>query len=681
MSTEEKQTRRRKGVSLRTQLHLLLILVAVFTLTASLLVSVTNTQEYLNDQMKSHAQDAATSLGLSISPYMDDPDLVIAETMVSAIFDSGYYAELYFTDTAGKVKISRTNPEALDAVPAWFIRYFPLTPPVASSEVNNGWNPAGNLSIRSNPGIAYQTLWTHAQESFYSILFITCLGLLLAQAILHAVLSPLHQIEKQARLVSRKQFVQMATKPFTKELYSVVKAMNEMVANIQRSFNELTHHADELQQKVYTDHLTGLGNRRMLEQRFVAEQAERDVHFFTMYFGLLHLPSLKQLHEAEGFKVADNYILDAVQLMKTAIAELPETQLFRLGGSDFSVISRATPEAILHTVEKLNEQMGQLNSDLYPAGFGSLVMMHVEPKQKLHECLTVLDSASIQKAQQGGIPAILDNTDTVSSLLKGRMAWLSVLKQVIKEHSFELWLQPVSDHKGQVNYVETFVRFYNNGMMMSTQEAYAMAEQHQLAAELDQAVVDFILNQLEDERYCAYAINLSRAAISNPEFISWLAVRLADKKRCPHLVFEVSEHSVLTAPVAFAEFVQVSKKANVKICIERFGSGMASFKYLTGLNIDYVKIDASYINSIDEQENQFFIKSICQISHGIGVKVLAPHVETEEMMNLCLRLNCDGVQGNWLLAPQKSLLKTSSDRLTQSIFTLELRHSPNFSPR
>lgn len=665
------------GISLRSQLHLLIVLVALFSFTFSLYISVQSTQHYLNTQMKSHAQDAATSLGLSMSAYMDDPDLVIAQTMVSAIFDSGYYADLEFKTSKGEVKIKRQNPIEYDEVPEWFVSLFPLTPPMQSSEVNNGWMVAGVLSIQSNPGIAYKTLWQQARQSFYSIALITFLSALIIQLIVFAVLKPLRRIEVQAQEVGKKNFLQQDKLPFTTDLRSVVKAMNTMVANIQRSFQSLSLQADELKVKVFTDLLTGLGNRRLLEQRFTAEKNEQKAHDLHLHIGMMSLHSLTDVHQSQGFEAADQYILLAVKEFKEALELSGNNQLFRLGGSDFVFLSQDSAKSLQAQVQQLSSKLKLLDSVFFPNGFASVALMEVEPEDNLPHCLSTLDSAIIQRIQQPDLPLLVKDE---SMLIKpeGRMAWHAVIKDLIQNQRFELWAQPVVNADKSVEYIETFVRFYYLHSQLSTAETYAIAEQQGLSLQLDQQVIHFILAQVQNEPSHSYAINLSQGAVSSELFLQWLDKELQQLAGKVRLVFEFSEHSILRAPEETKALMDCIKRNRCKVCIERFGSSMTTFKYLQGLNVDYVKIDGAYATALNDQDNQFFIKTLCQISHGIGIKVLAPHVECEQIMDHCFAAGVNAVQGNWLLAPQKVNVQVKKSILTQEFINLDLLHSPKF---
>ncbi len=80
-----------RGVSLSSQLSLLLLVLAALTFVSSVLVSTHNMRGYLDAQLAQSAQDTANSLGLSISPYVGGDDLTVADTMETAIFDFGAY--------------------------------------------------------------------------------------------------------------------------------------------------------------------------------------------------------------------------------------------------------------------------------------------------------------------------------------------------------------------------------------------------------------------------------------------------------------------------------------------------------------------------------------------------------------------------------------------------------------
>ena len=88
----------KNGLSLKTQVYGLIIAISLISFSVRIITDIGTTQKYLQTQMASHAKDTATSLGLSISPYLEEENIMIAQTMATAIFDSGYYKQIKFTN-------------------------------------------------------------------------------------------------------------------------------------------------------------------------------------------------------------------------------------------------------------------------------------------------------------------------------------------------------------------------------------------------------------------------------------------------------------------------------------------------------------------------------------------------------------------------------------------------------
>ena len=89
----------KQGMSLKIQIYGLIICISILSFFVRIIIDVDTTRDYLQTQMASHAKDTATSLGLSISPYLDTDGLIIGQTMATAIFDSGYYSKIRFINT------------------------------------------------------------------------------------------------------------------------------------------------------------------------------------------------------------------------------------------------------------------------------------------------------------------------------------------------------------------------------------------------------------------------------------------------------------------------------------------------------------------------------------------------------------------------------------------------------
>ena len=135
-------------MTLSRQLVLLLVLLLLLVFAGTFYISVRNTQVFLEAQLESHAQDAATSLGLSISSHLTQGDTAAVTSMSNAIFDRGFYRHVRVEDVKGDVLVDLESPLSIEGVPQWFVSAFPLATPQgeATVTVRTRWPASGSNS-------------------------------------------------------------------------------------------------------------------------------------------------------------------------------------------------------------------------------------------------------------------------------------------------------------------------------------------------------------------------------------------------------------------------------------------------------------------------------------------------------------------------------------------------------
>jgi len=249
-------------MTLSRQLITLIFVTFVLIFSGTFWISVENTRSYLMLQLATQTQNAADSLGLSLVPYMQKKDIAAMDTMVNAMFDSGYYKSLKLTNMAGDMLIERENTSRQEGVPQWFINQLRLETPTADSIITTGWTQAGRLQLTAHPGFAYKKLWQTTVDMLQWSLLAFFASLIAVLLILRAILRPLDAVEQQALAISEREFPVLENIPRTRELRRVVLAMNKMSAKVEGFISKLTERAELLRQEAHYDALTGLINRR-----------------------------------------------------------------------------------------------------------------------------------------------------------------------------------------------------------------------------------------------------------------------------------------------------------------------------------------------------------------------------------------------------------------------------------
>ena len=223
-------------MTLYKQIVIVIILLSTLMFAGTVVVNVHNARDYLAAQLESHAQDTATSLGLSLSPQMANNDTSTMISMVDAIFDKRYYEEVSLCRIDGELIWSWQMDVKLDSVPNWRIRWVSLDAPEAKAIIMSGWYPAGEVYVKSHSGFDYQSLWQAIIKMLWWFSVLTIVLIMLAGMAVRVLLIPLVRLEAQAIAVSERRFDEIDKMPRTRELRHVIRAMNFMTGKVKQMF-------------------------------------------------------------------------------------------------------------------------------------------------------------------------------------------------------------------------------------------------------------------------------------------------------------------------------------------------------------------------------------------------------------------------------------------------------------
>ena len=135
------------------------LLVLLLVIGGALWLSLETTRDYLQQQMQAHTQDSATTLALAMQPVLATDDLLTAETMVTALVQTGNYAAVTLQGASGQVLVEEGMAAVTPQVPALLMDWFPLAAPEAGAQISNGWNIVADVTLTGDTALAYQQLW------------------------------------------------------------------------------------------------------------------------------------------------------------------------------------------------------------------------------------------------------------------------------------------------------------------------------------------------------------------------------------------------------------------------------------------------------------------------------------------------------------------------------------------
>jgi diguanylate cyclase (GGDEF)-like protein len=646
-------------MSLRKQLFLAICLFLLVAFSGNFFVSLESSREQMLSQLRSHAQDAATALGLSLTAQIDDPAMI--ELMVSSIFDSGYFSSIRVINIENEqVLVERSAPAQIEGVPQWFVSVVNLRPQGGDALITRGWQQAARVEVLSNPQFALAKLWDSSLGSLIWLLICGLLSAVFGGWLLRRQLRPLDNMVKQAEAISKREFRSLPKLPRTPELKRVVLAMNQMVEKLKALFAEEAARSENLRAESYQDALTGLANRRLLDehladQLLVSEQS-RDGHLL-----MLRINDLIGLNQRLGGQRTDALISAVGELLKR-LMQPPERRTWlgaRNRGGEFSLLTPGLDNKdAARLASEISATLENLRltgaSDCMPVAHLGVVAYH--PGEPASDVLLRLDQALTQARQHPERPWVYQaQAHTDSAPNHSQHDWRSWIDEALTEGKMQLYFQPVVQcaDTSQVLHHKVLARLLDpQGEAIAAGHFLPWIERLGWSARFDLAMLETTLEYLAANRW-PLALSLSGSTLRDQAQLQQILDLLESlPELAPLLILEIDERQ-LPPPEELQRLSHSLLNTGYRIGLQHFGGSFSQIGNLTQLGLAYLKIDGAYIRGIDEQtDKRLFIEAIFRATNSIDLPLIAEMVETQGELEVIRELGLFGVMGRLIGPPE-----------------------------
>ena len=629
-------------MSMYRQLWLAIILSTLLALVGSLLASTLSSRAYLKEQLRMKNADNATVLALSLSQKNIDP--IELELVIAALFDAGHYASILVTDPAGKKIVERVAPEEKTNVPSWFIHSLPIHSTPGLAQISNGWMQLGTVSLVTQSGSAYQTLWDSTREMIIAMALSGLIAGYLGTLILRRLRRPLHAVIEQAKGMSERRFI-ITPEPKVPELRQLSTAMNSTVTLLKSMFAEEAERLEAVRKQANTDPVTGLANRSHFMGRLQLALDEEDAATGSLL--ILRISHLGDINRQIGRNKADDLLKEIGALLVSQENISPDGLAARLNGTDFAFMSRQiNPEAIaqslLSAIAAMLEPIENVSAAVF-IGFGEFAF-----GSSLGALLSQVDAA-VASAETAGISELRRTAPlNIQHAPKSNEEWTVLIDQALDRRGVKLALFPVTDFKGKLHHRESALRLMFGDEWFPAGRFWPIAERLRLTDKLDLAAVTLALDELSrDNGVVDVAVNLSAQSIHSADFRERLGALLLERPAASkRLWLEVPENGAFFNIDAFRAFHRNISLSGCKLGLEHFGRQFEKMKLIYDLKLDYVKIDAGFIHNIDSDDgNQAFVKGVAAIIHRMGLQIFAEGVNSNAELHTLETLGIDGITG------------------------------------
>jgi diguanylate cyclase (GGDEF)-like protein len=410
------------------------------------------------------------------------------------------------------------------------------------------------------------------------------------------------------------------------------------------------------------DTLTELPNRSLFHDRL--EQETMKAHRTGLSLGLLFidLDRFKVVNDTLGHGKGDVLLVEAARRISGCVRETKTVA--RLGGDEFTIILTEFKER-MH-LERIAQDIIQALAKPFDLGDGDVsyisasigITLYPDDASDLDELIKHADQA-MYAAKAEGRNRFSYFTSSMQIEAQEKLVLTNDLRQALAQNELEVYYQPIIDMAtGRITKAEALLRWkHPTRSMVSPVIFIPLAEESGLILEIGEWVFQEVITRIEHwlikfGRIIQVSVNVSPIQFEKTVRHMWME-RLANS-RLPagSITVEITEGLLIKdVPYVKQRLIEFWDRG-IEVSIDDFGTGFSALSYLKQFDIDYLKIDRSFVsNLIDNECDKALTEAIIMMAHKLGIKTIAEGVETEAQRNLLVAFGCDYVQGYFYSRP------------------------------
>jgi len=405
------------------------------------------------------------------------------------------------------------------------------------------------------------------------------------------------------------------------------------------------------------DHITELPNRHMFRNCLNQEIKEAHSNQQSLALLLLDLDHFKEINDTLGHGIGDQMLKDVAKRLQTSVRHTDTVA--RLGGDEFTII--LTGADICNNVESHAQRILQHISEPYHLGeevvYVSIsigITLYPDDAANIDELFKNADQA-MYAAKNLGRNRYQYFTSSMQEVAQTRMKLVNDLRGALADNQFRVFYQPIVElSTGAIHKAEALIRWQHPTRgLVSPGEFIPVAEETGMIIDIGNWVLCEAAQQSKCWRTMLHpqfqvSVNKSPVQFSHQStsYDSWPT--LLNKLGVPgnSIVAEITEGLLLDASNFTDNKLLNFRDAGIQVALDDFGTGYSSLSYIKKFDIDYIKIDQSFVRNMTPHSSDMVLcEAIIVMAHKLDIKVIAEGVETIEQRDLLIAAGCDYAQG------------------------------------
>jgi diguanylate cyclase (GGDEF)-like protein len=420
--------------------------------------------------------------------------------------------------------------------------------------------------------------------------------------------------------------------------------------------NEITNRKQKhLFEMAHFDQLTGLPNRRLFLDRLEQELKKSNRNGESLALMFIDLDRFKDVNDTFGHERGDELLREVAIRISSLVRETDTVS--RLGGDEFTVIMN-TGRDRSHVEQKAQEIIGSLSrpfrwTDGQESHISASIGIAIYPDDadNLQQLQQHADQA-MYAAKAAGRDGFRYFMPAMQMAAVERMHMINDLRHALQDKQLEVYYQPIVDMKSRrVVKAEALLRWHHPTKgMISPATFIPLAEESGLILEIGEWVFLEAIRTIEKWKISTgkiipVSVNKSPVQFIKGDFHPWLQQLATSWLPKGSIIVEITEGLILNDSIKVREELSIFKNLGIEVSIDDFGTGFSSLSCLSQFDIDYLKIDRSFIKNMNENKsNRALTEAIIVMAHKLGIKAIAEGVETETQRDLLISYECDYIQ-------------------------------------
>jgi diguanylate cyclase (GGDEF)-like protein/PAS domain S-box-containing protein len=426
---------------------------------------------------------------------------------------------------------------------------------------------------------------------------------------------------------------------------------------------------EQLSYQAFHESLTGLPNRALFMDRLEHALTRANRRGTKVAVMFMDLDNFKVINDSLGHKAGDQLLVAVAERLKTCLR--PEDTAARLGGDEFTILVEdiASVGEVVQIAERIAEILQPpfaLEEQEVFATVSTGIALNSTAQEQPADLLRHADLA-MYRAKLRGKARYEVFEPSMDAKAVERLMLETGLRRALVEQQLRVYYQPiVALDNDKVTGVEALVRWEHpqRGLLLP-EEFLSVAEETGLIVRIGQWVLREAGKQARiwQERYpstppLTVSVNLSTREFFHPKLVAEV---LGESEIDPaSLQLEITEGAMTTNGTYSADrTLRNLKRMGVQLAIDDFGLGYSSLSYLKRFPVDFLKIDRSFIAGLRRAPNGVskdteIVKAMIELTHALGLKVIAEGVENAEQLTRLRQMKCDLAQGNYFSEPLPS---------------------------